>query len=415
MNEFQAVGVFDGSFNVEGFNAATRTNSTTRKARIAEAARLWVNVIEGREDPVFLREALRPTREIIFSALCHKYPAIFPTGMRETMTTSDFTALTADVLDRVLYGRFGATPQLWRQVARLKPLRDFRTVNRRVIDGGDNVWGSNVAENAPHAKQAITEAEVTYAPLKYLSGSIPISWEAIMNDDLGIFNDIPERLTDGGMRTIDKYVTGLYVDASGPHASLYTSGNANIINTTNGAASNNPAFSAAGLQDALTVLLKQVDANGNPINVAGSLVLWHGPSIHNAVMNVLNAREIRMTSIGGTSTQEMIVQNWIAAGITPLMNPWVPVVASSANGATSWGLFVNPGGVSRPALEVGFIPGYDSPVLLQKAGNTMRGGSVDQSLGDFDTMQGREFKGLMVFGGARISGKSTVASNGSGS
>lgn len=414
MSEFNAVGVFDGSFDVEGFNAVTRSNSSARKARVAEAARLWVDVIEGRQDPVFLREAMRPRQEILFNALCSKYPAIFPTGMRETMTTSDFTALTADVLDRLVYGRFGATPSMWRQVARVRPLKDFRTVNRRVIDGGDDVW-SSVAEKAPHTKQGLTETEATYAPLKYLGGSIPISWEAIMNDDLGIFQDIPERLVDGGMRTIEKFVTELYVDASGPHASLYTTANKNIINTTNGASSTNPAFSTAALQDAFTVLLKQVDANGNPINVAGSLVLWHGPSIHNAVMNTLNSREIRMTSIGGTATQEMVVQNWIAAGITPLMNPWVPVVASSANGATSWGLFVNPGGVSRPALEVGFIPGYDSPVILQKAGNTMRGGSIDQGLGDFDTMGGREYKGLIVFGGTRISGKSTVASNGSGS
>lgn len=414
MKEFQQVGAFDGTMGHEGFNELTRNTSKLHKRRIAEAGRLWLDVIGGRTDPVFMREALRPSSPVLFAALNQQYPGIFPGQLRETMTTSDFTALTADVLDRVLYGRFSATTMNWRAVAKMKPLRDFRTVNRRVIDGGDNRW-SSVAENAPHTKQAITETEVTYAPLKYLSGSIPISWEAIMNDDLGIFNDIPERLVDGGMRTIEHFVTGLYVDANGPHASLYTSGNANIINTTNGAASTNPAFSITGLQDAFTVLLKQVDANGNPINVSGQLILWHGPAIHNAVMNVLSAREVLMSSIGGTTTQQMYVNNWVASGITPLMNPWIPVVASSSNGATSWGLFVAPNGVARPALEVGFIPGYDSPVLLQRAGDTLRGGSVAQEMGSFDTMQGREFKGLMVFGGARINGKSTVASNGSGS
>jgi hypothetical protein len=411
--KFENVGTFDGSFSFEGWNAATREMSAGRKARIAEAARLFVDVLGGRQDPIFIREAFRPSREVMFRALCEQYPGIYPAGMRETITTSDFTALSADVLDRLVYGRFMTQTHNWRQMVRVRPLRDFRQVSRRVIDGGDGRW-SAVAENAAHEKQTITETPVTYAPSKYLSGSIPLSWEAVMNDDLGIFQDIPERITDGGTRTLEHFVTSLYIDANGPHASLYTVGNKNIINVSNGASATNPPFSAPGLMDAFTVMLKQVDSAGNPNAVGGRLILWHGPALHNAVMSVLNSREIRMTSVGGTSTQELIVANWIAAGITPLMNPWIPVVASSANGNTTWGLTVAPDGNTRPALEVGFIPGYDSPVLLQKAGNTLRGGSIAQEFGDFDTMEGREMKGLLVFGGARISGKATVASNGSG-
>jgi len=408
---FKNIGAFNGSFAVEGFNSTTRQMSAGRKARIAEAARLFADVLGGRQDPLFLREAFRPSRDVIYRALNEQYPGIFPAGLRETITSSDFTALSADVLDRLVYGRFMSQTHNWRQMVRVRPLRDFRSVNRRVIDGGDGRW-SAVAEGAPHTKQSITETEVTYTPSKYLSGSVPISWEAVMNDDLGIFADIPERIVDGGVRTLEHFVTSLYIDASGPHASLYSTGNKNIINTTNGAAATNPPFSAAGLQDAFTVMLRQVDAAGNPIAVGSRLILWHGPALHNAVMATLNAREMRVTSIGGTSTQELVVENWIAKGITPLMNPWIPVIAAT-NGNTTWGLTAVPDGNTRPALEVGFISGYDSPVLLQKSGNTLRGGSIAQELGDFDTMEGREVKGLLVFGGARISGKATVGSNGS--
>ncbi len=402
------------NFGVDGYRCIVKTNSTHQKLRMAEAGRLWMDVMGGRTDPVFLKEAFRPRNEIIFAALCAQYPGIFPTGMRETMTTSDFDVLTVDILDRVLMGTFDTMPQPWRPMVKIRPLRDFRTVSRKAFDGMQGRW-SSVPEGTPHPTQSITPVTpVTYAPLKYLSGNEAISWEAMMNDELGIFRDLTDRLARGGNRTLEYFATSFFVDANGPHASLYSAGNANIISIANGATADNPPFSIAGLQDAFTVLMKKVDSGGDPIAINGKLYLWYGPDLFTAVEQTMSALTNRTTTRGGTSTQELEVRNWWASRITPVMNQYIPRIATT-NGKTSWGLVADPNMQERPAVEIGILPGYDSPVLLQKQANTLRGGAIAQDMGDFNTMVGHEFKGLMVFGGAQISGVSTVASNGTNS
>jgi hypothetical protein len=100
--------------------------------------------------------------------------------------------------------------------------------------------------------------------------------------------------------------------------------------------------------------------------------------------------------------------------MTPIMNPFIPLIATVANGETTWGITMDPAAQNRPAMEFGQLAGFETPQVFSKVPNTMRvGGGVDASLGDFYTMS-QELKVLTVYGGARIDGRSTVASNGSG-
>jgi hypothetical protein len=66
-------------------------------------------------------------------------------------------------------------------------------------------------------------------------------------------------------------------------------------------------------------------------------------------------------------------------------------------------------------VEIGFLNGFEEPVLFQKVPNTQRmGGGVDAMMGDFYTMD-QELKIISVIGGSAIDGRTTVASDGSGS
>jgi hypothetical protein len=401
---------FTGDLGTDGFSRVGLQfrKSPAYQARVAEAARLIVDVRLGRQDPVFLREAINPSNEVLWRALCQQYPGLF----REAMTTSDFTALTADVLDRMLLGNWQTLTADWRRIVKVAPLRDFRTVDRRYVDGGEGLF-SVVPEETTHERRAISDGKYSYAPSKYAAG-FKLSWEAIINDDLGIFNDLPQRLANGANHTVWKFITELHVGTTGPHASLYTSGNENIINTTNGAASTNPALSIAGLQDAITVLMGQKTAVDSIPIVVNGITLEIPETLYVTAQNLKNQILTDITVVGGVTGQTVRVGNWLAPQFTIVVNPWIPVVASSSNGATSWFVFADPN-VGRPALEMGFLRGFENPALYQKAGNTMRvGGGIDQGVGDFDTMS-TEYKAMVVFGGSRMDGKGTVASNGSGS
>ncbi len=401
---------FNGSFGVQGFSRVTREASVQRQARIAEAAGLWADVIQGRQDPYLLKQAFAPSNDTAFRILCEKYPNVF----RETMTTSDFSALTVDILDRVLLGDYTEVPIPVMPLVKKATLRDFRNKKIFMMDGMETPFTA-VAELAPVPQRSQTQrTPIQYAPSKYEAGTA-ISWEAVVNDDLGIFRDVPARLARGARRTIHKAITSQFFDTNGPHASLYTAAYANIINTTNGASANNPPLSITGLADAFTVLTNQRDTGGDPIEIPGQIYLVVGPSLYVTAQNLKHQLLADVNILGGATNARVRVDNWIVGNIQIVMDPYIPIVAATGTAGTkSWLLVADPAVQGRPAVEMGFLAGYDTPQLYQKVPNTMRiGGGVEPMLGDFQSMS-TELKALMVFGGTQLDGRTTVGSNGSG-
>ena len=385
---------------LEGFN---RRRRQFREGQVAAAASFMADLLTGRVPLYYLQEALTLRTPSVVRAIASNYPGII--RVSESMTTSDFPNLTGDVLDRMLLARFREWPSPWRRFMKVNPnLRDFRTVDRYEVDGLEGQWG-NVPEGKGIEYGALSETAHSYAPKKYAKGA-KLSFEMMMNDDLGAFEDIPDRLGRGGARTIAKFATQLYVDSTGPHASLYTGGNNNIV-------TGNPALSITALTTAWNVLMAQVDEDGEPI-VIESVILVVPPALEITAWNIVNALTINMTNTGGISGQEMTVQNWFGSRFEVVVDPYIPIVASSANGNTSWFLFGSPS-VGRPALEMGFVRGFAEPQLYQKLANTARvGGGADQMAGDFNTMS-QEYKGVVAFGGTRLNPKTTVGSEGDGS
>lgn len=97
------------------------------------------------------------------------------------------------------------------------------------------------------------------------------------------------------------------------------------------------------------------------------------------------------------------------------VEPYIPHVAGE-NGSTMWSLFTSPQ-TGRPALDLGFLRGYEEPSLYERAPNARRiggGGDVNESFED-DSVAWRI---RHVLGGTQLTStggqKATVASNGSG-
>lgn len=325
---------------------------------------------------------------------------------KEAMTTSDFPLLFGDILDRQMLGKYQETPQHWSKVAKRATVRDFRTVSRFTMDGAEGVLAT-VPERTEYPAARLTEGRYQYAVQKR-GRRVPFSWEAMINDDLDALKDIPERLARAARRSEDRFVTELYADANGPHASLYTVGNANIV-------TGNPALSTAGLQTAMGVLGAMLDADSEPI-VVEMVTLVVPPALEVTARNILNAIHIEaLTGGGGIAAQGLRVENWMRNRVELVVNPYLPLVSSTADGNTAWYLFASPS-VGRPALEIGFLRGYEQPQIFMKSPNATRvgGGPLDPMDGDFDT-DSIQWKLRHVFGGMRLDPKSTVASEGDGS
>lgn len=370
----------DRIFRGDGTSVRGRSRSHDYLIRLTEAAELYERALNGGP-----RDRL---------------------NLSEAMTTSDFPSLFADVLDRQLLGAYREYPVNYTGYVRVSEVPDFRQVKRFSLDGAEGVL-SAVPEVTEYPMGSVDDNVDTYSVAKY-GRRLDISWESLVNDDLNALRTFPERLARAARRTEQRTATGLYVDANGPHASLYTTGFVNKI-------TGNPALSIAALQTAWTTLLAQKDVDGEPIYV-DAVTLVVPPSLEITANNIVNSLQIWITEAGGTTNQKLEAKNWMSGRVTVVVDPYIPLVASSANGNTSWFLFANPSD-GRAAIELGFLRGNREPALFMKASDSRRVGGGEDVV-DFDT-DTAQYKVRHVLGGTRLLNtggfRMTVASNGSGS
>jgi hypothetical protein len=134
------------------------------------------------------------------------------------------------------------------------------------------------------------------------------------------------------------------------------------------------------------------------------------PALAITARNILNMTELRVTQ----SNNQLITRNWVAGELADLVvNPWLPIITTTGTvGATAWYLFADPG-VGRPAVEIGFLRGNESPALFLKSPNAVRlgGGLVAAEDGSFET-DGIDYKVRHVFGGTLMEPKAAVGSKG---
>ena len=367
-------------FGSDGSGVRSRRKGPRYQTMLKEAAQLVADVYKGRRKMHYLQEA---------------------------MTTSDFPYLFGDILDRQILASYREWPSTWQNYIKRGRVRDFRAVKRFGVYGADQVLGAVIGQKGVYPYEEINEdTPYTYSVGKY-GRKMRFAWETRINDDLDALKDQPERLGRAARRSEEKFATQLFVDASGPHASFYTGGNANIVTS-------NPVLSVAALQTAMEILSQKVDQNGEPILI-DTVELVYPPVLEVTVQNILNAITIEATEKGGTSGRKLTIQNWMKTTFRPNKNPYIPIVASTANGNTSWFLFANPDN-GRPAAEVGFLIGHEEPEVFMKTPNQVPvgGGGEDAMNGDFES-DAIEHKLRHVFGGTRMDPKMTVGSNGSGS
>lgn len=326
--------------------------------------------------------------------------------LKEAMTTSDFPLMFADIIDRQMLGQYNSLPQTYQTIMRTSTVTDFRNVKRFAVDGAEGAL-PEVKERAEYPETPLTESKDEFA-VKKVGRRIDLSWEAMVNDDLDAFRRNPERLAIAAKRSEEKFATELYVGANGPHASLYTSGHKNIV-------TGNPELSIEALQKAFVLLSEQSDNDGEPIWTE-MMTLVVGPALKVTAENILHATELWLNTAGGNEKEKLRVNNWMQNQLQLVIAPYLPRIASSANGNTSWFLFSDPN-TARPAIDFGKLRGHEEPAIYERMPNARRlgggGGEVNEAFED-DSVAWRI---RHVFGGTQLNStggyKATVASNGS--
>ena len=331
---------------------------------------------------------------------------IAPVRFREAMTTSDFPVLFGDVIDRTLMGAYKEFPSSWEMWCKKATVRDFRSVKRKYVNGGDGTLDV-VEEAEEYPIGTRTDGEYAYAVQKR-GRKIPFSWESMINDDLQAFAETPIALGRAAKRTIERFAESLICDTNGPEATFFSSGNGNLVTNK---------LNVAGLNAAASAMYALTDAGDEPI-LNEPAVLAVPPALKLTALQLVKTLQVNAkTSGGGSSAQEIWTQNLfqnLEVATLPYMRSLI--TATPANAATSWFLFASPAQVERPAVEIGLLRGHETPEVFVKSPNAVRvgGGDAGAMDGDFDT-DSVEYKMRFVFGGARMDHRAAVASNGTGS
>ena len=374
----------------------------TVKAEDASIQRMFGDAGRGirslrKEDPRYVRSLTEAAKlmDAVFTGRAPMY------RLQEAMSTSDFPLLFGDVIDRSMLGKYQEWPTIWAKIARRGTVRDFRSKRQFTMDGAEAVLPA-VAQGSEYSEAALTEGKYDYSIGKY-GRRIPFLWEAFVNDDLDALRDIPDRMAKSARMSEERFGTELYADSTGPDAAFFT-GARRITSGGTG-------LDIAKLTTALGVLWAQTDADGNPI-FTGKVRLVVPPALAVAANNIINATEIRVASGGGgaSAADQLVANNWVGGQVAEVVvNPWLPIVDTSGNKNTTWYLFADPG-VGRPAMEVGFLRGHETPELFLKSPNATRigGGTVGAEEGSFET-DGIDYKVRHCFGGGLLEPKAALA------
>ena len=377
--------------------------------------------------------------------------------LQEALTTSDFSTYFGDVLDRSVLSNYAETPYTWDLYCKRATIRDFRQAKifrfdrgAAVLDGPINpsANAAGISSSGPTGLGEVTEYPMRkrtaskYVDQLYKFGALmDFSWETIVNDDLDALKDTPALFGRAARRTEEKRATELFVSSTGPNATFFSAANKNILSSAVNAAvtTNNAPFSITALQQAMIILMSQVDLDGEPISIE-DFTLVYPPALDVPVKNTLNATQVWMNDQGGTiglegsgatqsatSLQRLLANNWARNIVRPAKNYYLPIV-DTTHGNTAWYLFANPAN-GRPALQQSFLLGRESPELFMKAPNQiaigegrmgpgnpgMPGTSQANPMdGDFLT-DSIIYKIRHVLGGTLLDPIMALASNGSGS
>jgi len=353
-----------------------------------------LKLMEGWESFITLSEVQRPegyekrlkeTIDLLTNARGyppHKHEFM----LREALTTSDFPYLFGDVLDRQVLAAYKAVDPVWKAFTKQSTVRRiFPQVGgyRFAMTGGDQVL-AEVAEKGEYLASERDEKRYPVYVKKY-GRQFDISWEAIINDDLGALQDTPQRFARAAIRTEHRLVTSTYcldavADSTHALGFLYDSTVGDVINL--GAL----PLTIANLENTCEAMAAFTDANGEPImNRAKYLVV--GPGLEFTARQILTSATkmwVAAAAAPPAAVSAYPMTNVISQyGLTLVVDPYLPIFIPAD--PLSWFLFAVPADIA--AMEVDYLAGHERPEICMKASDkvTVGGGAIGPLSGDFAT------------------------------
>lgn len=304
--------------------------------------------------------------------------------LRETIMADDFPALFGFTLERDMLARYRAAVPDWRSYCAVGTLPNFNTGQLHKVMGNDNLL-PRVTEKGEYLVGPVSAAYYNRRVYKY-GRQFDISWEALVNDVLNAFGDIPARMADAVVYTRAYNVTDLFASAAGPDVGLF---GAPIVDIDGQVITNLGALplTIANLQTTFNLMAMQTDVNGRPLGIAG-IHLVVPPALRFTALGIKHSITVAYaaTAIAATPLPTTNILALPEIGLQVHINPLLPVIDTSANRNGTWYLFAD---LSQgKAIQMDFLRGYEDPDICMKSSDKVAVGSAAPQSpfsGDFTT------------------------------
>jgi len=300
----------------------------------------------------------------------------------EAVTTTDFPYLFGTIVERELMAQYGIVQPDFEAYTKIGTVPNFNQHTRHRRNGGRGVL-REVTEKGEYLVTPSSDTQYT-RQVRKLGEQFDISWEALINDGMGAFADIPEDYAKMAVNTEHAEVTGLIADATGPDVLLFGAPIADVdgVNVTN--LGTLPA-SIANIQTTAGLMAAQTDVNGRPLSIRGIHIVVP-PAMEWDMRAYMTSALKQWTEVGAGGGVPVPTTNIIPQmGFQLHVDPWLPQIDVSGNVNTTWYMFADTG--FGYAIGLDRLRGHEGPEICMKASNKVSttGAPISPFDGDFES------------------------------
>jgi len=294
-------------------------------------------------------------------------------------STFSLSGILGNVMNKLVVDYFNSVESVWRQISAIRPVRDFKQITSYALTGDLQYEKLGPAGEIKHgtlgSEQYSNQAE-TYARM------LAITRTDIINDDLGAFQRIPQRLGRGGALKINDVFWTVFLNNS----AFFASGNSNV---STGAGSALGSADGAAINSAEVVFNALTDPDGKPLGVMPRIMLVP-PTLANTAARWMGGQLI----VANTALPNV---NIFQGRYRVLSSQYMENSSYTGYSAAAWYLLADPR--DMPVIETVFLNGRETPI-------------VESADADFDTL-GIQIRGYHDFGVALQEPRGGVRSAGS--
>lgn len=270
---------------------------------------------------------------------------------RALQTTSDYPSILAGILDKSMRIAYGAQPSGIRRVAKESSAQDFRTKSRIQFDSSGFTL-TKVTEGGEFTYGAFVDSAESYAIDSY-GKLFAISRKALINDDIGVFNDITRRTGQAAAEFERQFLVNLLISQAGLGPNM--SDGTKLFDASHGNVNAAAVIGLTSLTAARLLMRQQTGPGGGLISATPKYLV-----VPSALETIA---EQTVASIQATKTSDT--------------NPFAfleVIVEPRLVSLTRWYLWADPSQID--GLEFAYLAGAPGPQTESKAGFEFEGVTV---------------------------------------